>query len=143
MKENKQFPKVATGVIIYNDKNEILLVQSHKWSGKWIIPGGAVEWGETTQACAIREVKEETNLDIEKLELFDVQESIFPKEFYQERHFIFFDYIAKLVDNDKKIILNEELQEYKWIRIEDALKLDLNSDTKEFIQRLVNKNVNL
>ncbi|MBI3033044.1 NUDIX domain-containing protein [Candidatus Woesearchaeota archaeon] len=135
-----KLPKVATGIIIYNDNNnKILLVQSHKWPGKWLIPGGGVEWGETAEACAIREVKEETNLDITDITLVDVQESIFPKEFYQERHFIFFDYTAKVINNGNKIILNEELQEYQWIKPEEALALDLNNDTRKFLEKLLKR----
>jgi nucleoside triphosphatase len=38
----KKFPKVAVGVIIYNDNNEIFLAKSHKWENKWIVPGGRI-----------------------------------------------------------------------------------------------------
>jgi 8-oxo-dGTP pyrophosphatase MutT (NUDIX family) len=52
-------------VIIVNDKEEILLL--HRKDGGWGLPGGLMELGESFEETAIREVKEETGLDIEGL----------------------------------------------------------------------------
>lgn len=59
---------VHAGGCIFNDKGELLL-QRRGDCNMWGFPGGAVELGETTQEGAIREIKEETGLDvtIEKL----------------------------------------------------------------------------
>ncbi len=54
----------ATSVVITNDQNEILL-QKRSDNHKWGLPGGLMELDETIAECAVREVKEETNLDIE------------------------------------------------------------------------------
>jgi hypothetical protein len=70
---------------------------------------------------------------IGNIELIDIQESIFSKEYYVKKHMIFIDYSAKALNNN--IILNEELQEYKWLKPKDALLLNLNSSTKIFIQK--------
>lgn len=52
-------------VILLNEKGEILLVEQHH-DGKdiWMVPGGGIEEGETSQDAAIREVMEETGLII-------------------------------------------------------------------------------
>lgn len=62
---------VFAGGCIRNDKGEILL-QRRADSGKWGFPGGAIELGETPQMAAIREVKEETCLDVVAGELIGV-----------------------------------------------------------------------
>ena len=49
---------------IFNENGEVLL-QRRGDSGQWGFPGGAVEIGETPQAAAVREAKEETGLDVE------------------------------------------------------------------------------
>lgn len=63
----------GAAVIIVNEKGEILL-QSRADRDKWGLPGGCQELGERFEDTAIREVKEETNLDVneEDLELITV-----------------------------------------------------------------------
>ncbi|MBQ1490084.1 MAG: NUDIX hydrolase [Eubacterium sp.] len=52
-------------VIIKNEKDEILMLcQHHEDRDIWMVPGGAIEDGENSIEAAIREVKEETHLDI-------------------------------------------------------------------------------
>ncbi|MDF2952254.1 MAG: mutT/nudix family protein [Anaerocolumna sp.] len=55
---------IFAGGCILNEKGEVLL-QRRGDGKKWGIPGGAIELGETPQMAAIREVKEETGLDVE------------------------------------------------------------------------------
>jgi 8-oxo-dGTP pyrophosphatase MutT (NUDIX family) len=57
-------------VIIVNDKEEILL--QHRRDGGWGLPGGLMELGESFEETAIREVKEETGLDIDGLKQLHV-----------------------------------------------------------------------
>lgn len=54
---------VFAGGCIFNDRGEVLL-QKRGDSGKWGFPGGAVELGETPEMAAIREIKEETGLEV-------------------------------------------------------------------------------
>ena len=57
-------------VIIFDDKKRILLVkQSHEGRDIWMVPGGGIEDGESAAQAAVREVREETGLDIEVLRM--------------------------------------------------------------------------
>ena len=62
---------VGSTVLIFNNKNELLL-NLRSDSNDWGIPGGGKEINETLEECAIRELKEETNLDTNDLELVTV-----------------------------------------------------------------------
>ena len=62
---------VGSTVLIFNDKNELLL-NLRSDTNDWGIPGGGKEINETLEECAIREIKEETNLDIKNLSLITV-----------------------------------------------------------------------
>lgn len=62
---------VFAGGCIFNEKGEVLL-QKRADSSKWGFPGGAIELGETPQIAAVREVKEETGLDVEVSKLIGI-----------------------------------------------------------------------
>ena len=81
-----QRPNFRVSVIIVNEKEEILLVQ-HRKSNRyyWVLPGGRIEYGESFQDCAVRELKEETNLDIKFGKVVFLSEAIAPD---RSRHII-------------------------------------------------------
>jgi mutator protein MutT len=68
-------PFVGVGAVIV-DEGSVVLVRrgSEPLKGEWSLPGGAVEVGETLEACVVREMREETGLDVEVgpvIEVFD------------------------------------------------------------------------
>ena len=53
-------------VIILDNQNRMLMVkQHHEHKDIWMVPGGGIEEGESSEDAAVREVKEETGLDVE------------------------------------------------------------------------------
>lgn len=56
---------IPGGSAIVTDQHGRVLMQRRTDSGNWSLPGGTMDIGETLQQCVIREVKEETGLDIE------------------------------------------------------------------------------
>lgn len=66
-------PTPAVAVILMNDRQVVLVKRKYEpRKGMWSLPAGFMEFGETTQQTAVREVKEETNLNIKVKELFGV-----------------------------------------------------------------------
>ena len=81
-----QRPNFRVSVIIINEKEEILLVQHRKQNRYyWVLPGGRIEYGEDFATCAVRELKEETNLDIKFEKVIFLSEAIAPD---RSRHII-------------------------------------------------------
>lgn len=137
--EEKKYPKVVSGVYIFNAKGEVFLVRAPHWQNKLTIPGGHVEYRELAQDAAIREIKEETGLDIKDLELLGVDELTHPLEYGKnQNHIVSFEYKAYLVDENQEVILDErEGTEYVWIKPEDALKReDISSTIIKFLKLL-------
>ena len=62
---------VGATTLVFNNKNELLL-NLRSDTNTWGIPGGSKELNETLEECAIRELKEETNIDVNDLELITV-----------------------------------------------------------------------
>jgi nucleoside triphosphatase len=50
-------------------------------------------------------------LEIENIQFFGIQESIFPEDFHTKKHMVFFDFIAK-VKESQKVILNDEFEDF-------------------------------
>ncbi len=133
------FPEPTVGVFIFNPAGELLLLKSHKWPGKYVVPGGHVELGERLEETAIREAKEETGLDIYDLKLILFQEFIYDPAFWKKRHFIFFDYACKA--DSLKVELNDEAEDHVWVRLEDALCLPLDSYTLTSVEKIIEGNL--
>ena len=129
------FPEPTVGVFIFNSKDELLLLKSHKWPGKYVVPGGHVELGERIEEAAVREAKEETGLDIYALEFINFQQFIHDPSFWKRKHFIFFDYTCKT--DSTEVQLNDEAEEHVWVRLEAAVQLPLDVYTRTSIEILM------
>ncbi len=89
--------RVGVGVYIFNQQNQVLLGlrKSQHGQGTWCPPGGHMEYGETNEQAALREVKEETGLELNPQEV--VLQGI-TNDFYPEngRHYITLHFSAKI-----------------------------------------------
>lgn len=85
--DNLLVPRVGIGVLLFNDKNQLLLGRrrnSHG-AGSYGPPGGHLEFGESLEECAIREVYEETNLKISAPKFLTISNDIFVSE---KKHYL-------------------------------------------------------
>ena len=132
----EKVPRVGIGALVMSEDGEILLLKSHKWHGRHILPCGHVEFGEKMKDAVKREVKEETGLDVFDIDFLRLDELIFSEEFHdKERHFISVNFKCKT--RNKKIMLNDEAESFIWVKPEDALKLNLDILTKSSIRKFI------
>lgn len=134
---NKQYPEPVVGTFIVNDENKLFLMKSHKWSNRWVIPGGHIELNETIANTLKREAKEETNIDVTQPEFICLWEYINEDEFHTPKHMIFLNYKVKPTSFEVK--LNNEGHEYGWFSKDEAMKLPLNKYTKLTIEKYSDK----
>ena len=130
----KKYPEPTVGLLIVNDKKEILLIKSPKWGGRYTVAGGHVELGEKIEEAAKREAKEEVGLDIEFEGVLFVDDCIFSPEFSKKKHFVFLECLCRAKDNNVKID-NDEATNFLWINPEKALELNLGTPTRKLIKK--------
>ncbi|MBV8302851.1 MAG: NUDIX hydrolase N-terminal domain-containing protein [Acidimicrobiia bacterium] len=68
-------PKVAIGAVVGNDRGQILLIQRADF-GVWLYPTGWADVGYSASEVAVKEVKEETGIDVEPMRLIAVLDGI-------------------------------------------------------------------
>lgn len=133
----QNFPVATVGALVFNSKNEVLMIRTHKWSNLWGIPGGKIKFGETSEAALRRELLEETALKISNIEFVLVQDCIHSKEFYRDAHFVLLNYTCRATGKNPEVKLNEEGREYRWLSLADAKKLKLNKPTKILLDAVI------
>jgi len=110
MTENR--PKVGVSVIIRKD-NKVMLgkrIGSHG-AGTWAFPGGHLEFGESVEKCAKREIEEETGLKLKNFKTGPFTNDIFKKE---NKHYITLFVIADIKVGEPKVMEPEKCEEWKW-----------------------------
>jgi 8-oxo-dGTP diphosphatase len=134
----RQYPKqplVGVGaVVVCSGKILLEKRKNDPGKGKWSIPGGLVELGENVEQSVIREVKEETGLDVEKPEHIDVVDSITEDENSKIRyHFVIIDYFVKLRSGALKA--SSDADELRWVQFDQVEEFDLTRSFRTFFQR--------
>ncbi len=126
-------PVVTVGALIFDREARVLMVRTHKWSNLWGIPGGKTRFGETSEAALRREIKEETDLEIEDIRFVLVQDCIHSREFYRDAHFVLLNYTCRCA-GPPMVRLNEEAVEFRWVAPEEAMAMRLNEPTRVLIE---------
>jgi 8-oxo-dGTP diphosphatase len=122
--------RIRVAVIVVQE-DKILLVKHQKYGKEyWLLPGGGLEFGETIESCAKRELKEETNLDIAPGDLVLVNESIPPDK---HRHVLNLCYWAKLIGGDLKVGKDGVLVDAQFMPINKLPELTIYPDLKQEI----------
>ncbi|MBI1840412.1 MAG: NUDIX domain-containing protein [Verrucomicrobia bacterium] len=131
-------PVSTVGGLIFDGAGRVLMIQTHKWSDLWGIPGGKIQFGEVAEDALVRELKEETDLDISEIRFVLVQDCIHSTEFYRDAHFVLLNYVCRLAA-ESPVRLNHEAQAFRWVSLEDALAMPLNQPTRRLITHVMSE----
>lgn len=134
-RENPSRPIVGVGAVIIQN-NEVLLIRRAKAprKGEWSLPGGGVELGETTETALIREVKEETGLNVTLGDVVDVIDFIDTTPAGHHRfHYILIDYLAFPVGGTLKA--GSDADEAHFFSFSEAVSMVKWSETKRIIEK--------
>ncbi len=131
----------STAVIIVNKDNQILL-QKRSDNGLWGLPGGLLELDETIEEGAIREVKEETNLDIKITDFLGVFVNPLMTWRTQDKAKVFgFGFVGEVIGGMLHINDNESL-ELRYFEQKDLPQLH-SQDNQEMVEAYLAGRTNL
>lgn len=120
------------GVVFHND--QVLLVKRGKEPalGQWSIPGGVVQVGETLREAVIREIREETHLEVEVLGLAKVIERIFREvDGRVSYHYVLVDFLCQLKSG--QLQADSDAQEARFVPLAELSAYSLPSATLKVI----------
>ena len=117
-------------------KDSILLVERGKQplKGYWSLPGGVLELGEQLGAAIVREVKEETGLEVQPVNVVEIFERILrDKAGKAEYHYVLVDYFCKVTGGE--LMAGDDSSKAEWVKRRDLASLKLTEGTLPVIER--------
>ncbi len=135
-REYPERPLVGVGAVIICDGKILLEKRKNLPSkGKWTIPGGLVDLGESVENAVLREVKEETCLDVENPRLIDVVDNVDLDEKGRVKyHFVIVDYfVSSKCPAAAKA--ESDAEDLRWVKFDEVETYDLTSSFRVFFRR--------
>ncbi len=126
-------PQVGVGGVVLSDQR-VLLIRRGKQPlvGRWSIPGGTVEWGETLEQALVREMAEETGLEVEPQELLTVFDWIEREGDRVVFHYVIADYLCRCLSGTARA--GSDALEVRWVGPEELEQLDLTAKALEVVR---------
>ena len=129
--------RVGTGVMIFKDGKVLLGKRKAKLGfGKWCFPGGHLEFGETFKENAIRETKEETNLNIIPKRIISLNNGML-----DDRHYVTIGMLGEIKSGEVKLTEPDKCERWDWFSLND-LPEPMLEETIEVIKQYKEGNIN-
>jgi 8-oxo-dGTP diphosphatase len=140
-------PIVGVGAVVVDGERALVVRRATEpLKGQWSIPGGMLELGEKLREGIVREVREETGLEVEVFEVLDVFDSIFPdREGRTQYHYVLIDFLCRPKSSPLKpseglngppgLCASSDVSEAKWVTAEEADDLQMKAATVGVIRK--------
>ena len=129
-------PIVAVGALVFASDGRVLLVRRGRppGLGKWSVPGGAVEVGESLREAAAREVREETGLEVAVGSMVEWLERITPGDGGRARfHYVILDFRAEV--RGGTLCAGDDCAEARWVTLDEAAALPTTEGLMDVLRR--------
>jgi mutator protein MutT len=130
---NPTAPVVGVGGVVVHE-GRVLLIRRGKQPlyGRWVVPGGTVELGEPLEEALVREMREETGLEVEPLELLTVFDRIQREGARVLYHYVIVDYLCRWRSGEARA--GSDALEVAWAAPEELEQYDLPAKALEVVQ---------
>ena len=134
-REYPERPLVGVGGVVIDGERALLIRRgSAPLEGRWSIPGGMLELGESIEEGVRRELAEETGIGVRVLELIEVFDRVIPGEAGRTRyHFVILDYLCEMVSGEARAA--SDALDVAWATEEELEKFELTAIATRVIRR--------
>jgi ADP-ribose pyrophosphatase YjhB (NUDIX family) len=136
-REYPDYPRVGVGAVVLS-RGRVLLVRRGKppAEGRWSLPGGLVDLGETSVAAARREVQEECGIKVRIAGLAGLLDRVTRDADGRVRyHWVLVDYLAFPESDDDTITAGDDAAEVRWVAIDEVERLLTTDGLMDMIRR--------
>ena len=128
-------PIVGVGAVILDRGRVLLIKRAHEpLKGEWSLPGGAVDVGEALHAAVVREVHEETGLEVAVDRLIEVVERITRDDAGRvQYHFVIADYLCRPTGG--RLASASDADAAEWVDLGDLDRFSLTTTARDVIQK--------
>ena len=136
-REYPDYPRVGVGAVVLS-RGRVLLVRRGKppGEGRWSLPGGLVDLGETSVDAARREVEEECGITVRIAGLAGVLDRVTRDAGGRVRyHWVLVDYLAFPESDDDTITAGDDAAEVRWVPIDEVERLLTTDGLMDMIRR--------
>jgi len=128
-------PVVGVGAVIIKEGRIALIKRGNEPSrGKWTIPGGLVELGESPDRAVVRETKEETGLEVDNPSLMDVVSNVDVNEKGRVKyHYVIIDYLVHVKAGMAEA--SSDAVELRWVPFNEVEGYDLTASFRLFFRQ--------
>lgn len=125
MRRFPERPLVGVGAVIVDGSRVVLVKRGHEpLKGEWSLPGGAVELGESLHDALVREVREETGLDVDVGPVVDVVDRVHRTDDGRvEYHFVIVDYLCRVTGGS--LACGSDAGDACWAERDDLTRFNL------------------
>ena len=137
MSKDHEFPThpvAAVGALVFRG-SQVLLVRRKAAPnrGRWSIPGGALESGETVEAAAVRETREETGVEVRPLSVFSVSDYIEREGERVRWHYVLVDVLCAYVRGEPSPAT--DASHARFVELREVMELDIAPEALDVIER--------
>ncbi len=107
-------PLAGVGAVVIHRGRALLVRRGAEPAlGQWSIPGGLIELGESLREAVIREVREETGLIVEPVELIELLDRIYEEGSRVRYHYVIADYLCRVTSGELRA--GSDAAEARWV----------------------------
>lgn len=113
-REFPEVPLLGVGAVVVHKERVLLVRRGHEpLKGQWSLPGGLLEVGESLEAAVVREVEEETSLQVRAVELIELLDRIHRDGERVRYHYVIADYLCRVTGGELRA--GSDADAVRWV----------------------------